>query len=105
MKVFVDTNVLLNVIANRAASYEDSASVWTLAECGRIDALVAATSFTDVYCIVRRLANRRKAKTAHIVRPCNSRMTPPGKPGRRHRRIRIRPRLTVMRTLPASSLV
>ena len=64
MKVFVDTNVLLDVIASRAAFYQDSASVWTLAERGRIEALVAASSFTDVCYIVRRLANRRKAKTA-----------------------------------------
>ena len=64
MRVFVDTNVLLDVIANRPAFYEDSALVWTLAERGQIEALVAASSFTDVYYIVRRLANRRKAKTA-----------------------------------------
>ncbi len=37
MNVFVDTNVLLDVLARREPHYADSAQVWTLAETGRID--------------------------------------------------------------------
>ena len=69
MNVFIDTNVLLDVLAKRKPFYEDSATVWTLAEQGKVRGFVSALSFSNVYYIVRRLKDRRTADRAmHILR-------------------------------------
>jgi len=67
MKVFFDTNVLLDVLAKRAPFYEDSAALWTLAEQGKIRGFVSALSFSNVYYIVRRLKDRRTADRAMLL--------------------------------------
>jgi predicted nucleic acid-binding protein len=67
MNVFVDTNVLLDVLTKREPFYEDSASVWTLSEQGAIHGLVSALSFSNVYYIVRRLKDRRTADRAMVL--------------------------------------
>lgn len=64
MKVFVDTNILLDVLAQREPFYPDSAAVWTLAEQGRIVGLVSAVSFTNIFYIVRKLSVARAARSA-----------------------------------------
>ena len=64
MKVFIDTNVLLDVLAAREPHYADSSRVWTLAESSRIDACVSAISFNNCYYVVRKYADRRKADKA-----------------------------------------
>lgn len=67
MNVFVDTNVLLDVLARREPFYESSAAVWTLAEQGVIRGFVSALSFSNVYYIVRRLKDRRTAERAMLL--------------------------------------
>lgn len=62
--VFVDTNVLLDVLAEREPFYADSQRIWTLSESGRIEAFVSAISFTNCYYIVRKYAGRRSAEKA-----------------------------------------
>jgi predicted nucleic acid-binding protein len=64
MKVFVDTNVLLDVLAKREPFYSDSARVWSLAERGKIEGLVSVISFNNVYYIVRKMASRKSADRA-----------------------------------------
>ncbi|MBI2192676.1 MAG: PIN domain-containing protein [Planctomycetes bacterium] len=64
MKVFIDTNVLLDVLAERKDFYTDAMRVWTLAEAGRIDAHVSAISFSNCYYIVHKHAGRRSAEKA-----------------------------------------
>ena len=64
MDVFVDTNVLLDVLAEREPFYGASLRVWTLAEEGTIRGLVSAISFNNLYYIVRKLADRRTASRA-----------------------------------------
>lgn len=61
MNVFVDTNVLLDVLARREPFYADSAAVWTLAEQGKIHGMISALSFTNIYYIVCRLRSRNVA--------------------------------------------
>jgi len=46
MNVFVDTNILLDVLARREPFYADSAEVWTLAETGRITAVTESAPLT-----------------------------------------------------------
>ena len=64
MKLLVDTNVLLDVLAHREPHYAASARVWTLAERGEVQAVVSAISFNNVYYIVRRAAGKEKARAA-----------------------------------------
>ena len=64
MKVFVDTNVLLDVLAKREPFYEDAARIWSLAERGRIEAQISVISFNNVYYVVRRGADRQAAEKA-----------------------------------------
>lgn len=64
MRVFVDTNVLVDVIAKRQPFYGDSAAIWTLAEQGQITGLVSTISFNNIYYVVRRLEDSRKARRA-----------------------------------------
>ena len=77
MKVFVDTNVLLDVLARRDPFYATAAQVWSLAERGDIEASVSAISFNNVYYIVRKADSKGKADQAlrlirdvfHVVAP------------------------------------
>jgi len=61
MKLLLDTNVLLDVLAKREPFYDDSASIWAYVEAGRAEGVVSAISFNNVYYIVRRFSNRPKA--------------------------------------------
>jgi predicted nucleic acid-binding protein len=64
MRMFVDTNVLVDVLTKRLPFYADSAVVWTLAEQGRVTGVVSATSFTNIFYIIRRLENAETARQA-----------------------------------------
>lgn len=66
MKILVDTNVLLDVLCERPPFYGDSAAIWTMAEQGQLTAFIAAVSVTNIYYIVRRLADHRKAMKAIV---------------------------------------
>jgi predicted nucleic acid-binding protein len=62
--VFIDTNVLLDVLLARKPFVRDAQRLWSLAERGKIQAIVSAVSFLNVYYVVRRLASRREAERA-----------------------------------------
>lgn len=64
MRVFVDTNVLLDVLAERKPFYRDSMHIWTLAESGQLDAHISAVSFNNCFYIVRKHAGRQSAEGA-----------------------------------------
>lgn len=64
MRVLVDTNVLLDVLAERRDFYTDAMRVWSLAESGRLEAFVAAISFSNCYYILHKHAGRRNAEKA-----------------------------------------
>lgn len=64
MKVFVDTNVLLDVLARREPFYAEAAHIWSLAERGKIKGLVSVISFNNVYYVVRRASSRKSAERA-----------------------------------------
>ncbi|MEK7474659.1 MAG: PIN domain-containing protein [Candidatus Coatesbacteria bacterium] len=63
-KALLDTNVLLDVLAERKSFYADAMRIWTLAESGKIEGHVAAISFTNCYYIVRRYGGRPAAEKA-----------------------------------------
>lgn len=69
MKAFVDTNILLDVLAKRLPFYQDSVRIWSLAERGKIQAHVSVISFNNIYYVVRRAADRSAADNAlHLMR-------------------------------------
>jgi len=67
MKVFADTNVLIDVLARREPFYADSARVWTLAEQGRITGFISVISFNNIYYVVRRLRTRPVADRMMVL--------------------------------------
>ena len=64
MTIFLDTNILLDVIAQREPFYGPAALIWGMAESGKARGLVSAISFNNVYYIVRRFAGRARAMEA-----------------------------------------
>jgi predicted nucleic acid-binding protein len=64
VRVFADTNILLDVLTKRRPFYADSAALWTLVEEAQIEGLVSAISFTNIFYIVRNLADAKTARRA-----------------------------------------
>lgn len=64
MRILVDTNILLDVLARREPFYAAAAAIWSLAERGEVRAAVSAISFNNVYYIVRRAEGRTQAQKA-----------------------------------------
>ncbi len=69
MDVFIDTNVLIDVLAMREPFFTHSAGIWTLAEQGRVRGFISAISFNNSYYVVRKLRTRSTAdKTMRLLR-------------------------------------
>lgn len=66
MKIFLDANVILDVLAKRRPFYRSSASVLTLAEEGRVEAFLAAHSVTTIYYLMQKNFGRGRANAAII---------------------------------------
>ena len=64
MKVFLDTNILLDVLTHRKPFYEAAAQIWSFAERGEVEGHISAISFNNIYYIVRKLEGRGKAEKA-----------------------------------------
>ena len=61
-RVFIDTNVLMDVLLQREPFWRDSFEVWTLVESGRVEACIAATSFSNCYYLVRKEMGKSQAE-------------------------------------------
>lgn len=61
MIVLFDTNVLLDVLAQRDPFHVAASQVWGLAEHGLINGVVSATSINDVYYVARKHLGRDRA--------------------------------------------
>lgn len=69
MKVFLDTNVLLDILAKREPFYTASSEVWSLAESGAVQGCISAISFNNIYYVMRKMAGKRNAdKALRILR-------------------------------------
>ncbi|HPO12498.1 MAG TPA: PIN domain-containing protein [Candidatus Hydrogenedentes bacterium] len=64
MKIFLDTNVVIDVFAQREPFYAWSALVWSLVESGKVRGYLSAISFNNVYYIVRHIAGKKRAMGA-----------------------------------------
>ena len=54
MKVLIDTNVIVDVALEREPFYAESDRILTLAEAAQIQGYVSASTFSDLYYIIRR---------------------------------------------------
>jgi predicted nucleic acid-binding protein len=66
-KIFVDTNILLDVFAGRDEFYSDSAGVWVMAEKNMIQAFISAIAYNNIDYILNRVMSRKKAREATVV--------------------------------------
>lgn len=64
MKIFVDTNVLLDVFQERKPQYDASVYVWDMAERGQLSGFVSVISFNNIYYIVSRFRDKKHAGRA-----------------------------------------
>jgi predicted nucleic acid-binding protein len=63
MKVLIDTNVILDVLAKRPFFYSHAEKIFFLAAEEKIKALITASSVTDIYYLIRKhLKNSEEAK-------------------------------------------
>jgi predicted nucleic acid-binding protein len=60
VRLLLDTNVLLDVLAARKPFYETTARIWSLAEHEDVEAFVSAISFNNVYYIVRKAGREER---------------------------------------------
>lgn len=61
MKAFIDTNLVLDVLAKREPFFEDSKKVWELIEKEVFAGFVSATSLTDIFYILKKHLGREGA--------------------------------------------
>lgn len=61
MIVFVDTNILLDVLGRREPFWAHGAGLWALAEAGVIRAYVSAMSFNNVFYALRKQYGKKEA--------------------------------------------
>jgi len=60
MKILIDTNILLDIILNRAPFAEFSEQVFVAAKFATIDLFMSATTITDLYYIARKEKGREQ---------------------------------------------
>ncbi len=76
MKIFVDTNVLIDVLEDREPYYTCSAQVWFLAEAKKVEAFISVISFNNVHYLVRRHVNVERARRAMEILHATFTMVP-----------------------------
>ncbi len=60
-KLFLDTNVILDFLGNRGPFAEHAAIIFDQAEKGNLSIYVSALSFSNLYYILRKATNHKKA--------------------------------------------
>lgn len=64
LRLLIDANIVLDVLAKREPHYTTSAAVWTLVEQGQVEGLLAAHTVTTLhYLVVKHLAQFQ----AHLI--------------------------------------
>lgn len=81
MKVFLDTNILVDILARREPFYENALRIGMLAEAGKVEGIVAAVSVPTVFYLVHRLRDVQVAYEAldwiedtFTLAPCDDRL-------------------------------
>ena len=63
-RIFVDTNILLDVLLEREGYYYDALKIWATAENGDVEACIAAISLNNVHYVMRKLKSETTAMIA-----------------------------------------
>jgi len=63
-RVFVDTNVILDVLLQRDGFWRGSMNIFQLAELGKIKAYVSASSMTDIFYVANKKLSTPVARKA-----------------------------------------
>jgi len=61
-RVFVDTDIIYDVLANRVPFYSPAAQLLSLADEGKITMTVSALSFTNIHYLISKQLSGEKAK-------------------------------------------
>lgn len=64
MKILIDTNVIIDYLADRAPFADHAEQVLTLCERGDAGGFVTASAITDIYYVVRKAVGREKTLEA-----------------------------------------
>lgn len=64
MKIFLDINVVLDVLGKRKPFYQSSAAILSLAEKGQVNAIMAAHSVTTIFYLMEKHFGRARANAA-----------------------------------------
>lgn len=62
MKILIDTNVILDVLCNRAEFVNDSSKVWKYCEVKQIDGYISALSIPNIVYILRKELTPQKTQ-------------------------------------------
>lgn len=62
MKIFFDTNILLDVLLEREPFYKNGAFLWSLAESEKIKGYISAISVNNIFYIVRKYKGQETAE-------------------------------------------
>lgn len=65
-KIFVDTDIIYDLLAKREPFYQSAAQLFTLADEEKITITVSALSFANIHYLVSKQSSNQKAK--HILR-------------------------------------
>ncbi|MDR1452855.1 MAG: PIN domain-containing protein [Candidatus Margulisbacteria bacterium] len=66
MNILLDTNIILDVLLKRSPFYIEALKIFELAETGKINGFISATTFTDIYYLVRKaVGNKNVQKILH----------------------------------------
>ena len=66
MKILIDTNVILDVLCNRADFVEDAKKIFKLCEVNKVDGYISALSVPNIVYIMRKELDSEK--TADILK-------------------------------------
>lgn len=61
-RVFLDTDIVLDLLAERHPFYAAAASIFTLAETGRLEVCVSSLTFSHLHYILRKLVGGSEAR-------------------------------------------
>ena len=63
-RLFIDTNVILDVLLQRDCFWQDSIKIFQFAELGKVTGIVSASSLTDIFYIAKKKLTNAGAKLA-----------------------------------------
>ena len=66
-RVFIDTNVLIDVFVEREDFYTDSAAIWMMAETNQIQGFISAISYNNINYFLTRISTKQKARKAMLL--------------------------------------